>query len=166
MAKDNKILKALCEYGENDLPVDIIKGYLVDNDYSFDMSYDQDFYDETKDLLHYNVLKWCGCGNPEEADRAVLNYLNTLEYEDHYSYQDGGETLTQELHFGKTMDIREIYGGLNAPLLLCLMYVLDAAELTEHGSSVYGAWLTTKGLIFRICLRKFFEEYDKENEEE
>lgn len=37
-------------------------------------------------------------------------------------------------------------------LLLCLAYALDAAEFTEHGSSINRAWITDKGEVFLSTL--------------
>lgn len=64
-------------------------------------------------------LGWCGCGNPEDIDLAMLAYL------------DSG-----------TPDILALPEGLAE---LMLAYIADDLGWTEHGGSVYGAWLTDDG---------------------
>lgn len=55
-----------------------------------------------------------------------------------------------EIHFGVT----SIY---NNPLLLCLAYTMDAAEFTEHGTGIGGAWLSDRGKIYLWLLNKMKE---------
>ena len=49
-------------------------------------------------------------------------------------------------------------------LLLCLAYTLDAAELTEHGSSIGGAWLTEEGRMFLWLLEQNEELKENQND--
>ena len=39
-------------------------------------------------------------------------------------------------------------------LLLCFAYAMDAAEFTEHGSSIGGAWITEEGEMFLWLLEQ------------
>lgn len=106
-------------------------------------------YETMKDFLHYEIFKWCGCGMPEEADKAVLTYLESLKY---FSLSNNTTEPT------KTITIEP--GTFEGILWLCLMYTVEVAGLTDHGSSIYGSWLTTKGMAFRIILRRWQDEYD------
>ena len=151
--RDRKIDEILREEGEEGITADDIYNYVKSlADGSFYYGEPEECFDEEskitkmQEYFHYDLMGWCGCGCPENADRAVLTYMETLNY---------GEIK-------KTKDIHDIYEGLHDPLLLCLMYTLDEKGLTEHGSSVYGAWLTTKGYVFRLVLKRFFEYYDSE----
>lgn len=63
---------------------------------------------------------WCSCGSPEIIVKAMGSYLNLF------------------LETGYTPRIYTTEG-------LLLAYWADACDLTEHGGSVYGAWLSDKG---------------------
>jgi hypothetical protein len=96
----------------------------------------------TRPELRVFLQEWfCGCGDPEAAAQALLSLLkNPSLYRNEYFYQtvlpDPG---TRYL----------------------LLYILDRFELTEHGSSIYGAWLTEKGKAVRDALAR--EESDNFN---
>lgn len=104
-------------------------------------------HEALKEYFRYERLKWCGCGIPEIALEQVRKFL------DAYKDFDNRRTKLKE-YFG----VEYIYDN---PLLLCLAYTLDAAELTEHGSSVGGAWLTKDGEDFLYCM-----ETEEQTEEE
>lgn len=74
--------------------------------------------------------KFCGCGSPEEIDEALVDYLSGL---DHESWDD--RPSLQEQY--------DRCGGQRA-FLFCA-YVSDALGWTEHGGSIYGAWLEPAG---------------------
>lgn len=65
-------------------------------------------------------LGWCGCGDPDAIDALMLTYL---------SEQPGWEHAPTQGN-----DVR-----------LLLAYIADDLAWTEHGSSVFGAWLTDDG---------------------
>jgi hypothetical protein len=81
---------------------------------------------------------FCGCGSPEAASAALLRLLRLHPLYDHRAEfkawvpDDGIEYL--------------------------LLYALDRWELTEHGGSAGGAWLTPKGEAVRDALTR--EEAD------
>lgn len=162
---DLVIENILVQQGENGITEKEIKDYIIstvdDIDYRTSYFYENcedSFYESCRNILHYEILKWCGCGRPEEADLAILDYLNCLYYAC-YGYESNNCVLCSKSYDEHGVkDIRSIYGGLDDVLLLCLMYTMDAAGLTDHGSSIYGAWLTTKGYVFRLCLRRWKEE--------
>lgn len=124
------------------------------------LSYD-DIYEELYKTFRYEVLNWCGCGSPEEADKEVIKYLNlidipwkneSLPFNEKYS---NSKKLCQE-YFG----CETIYDN---PLLLCLAYTMDAAGFSEHGSGIGGAWITGRGKIYRYAIQKHLK--NKEDEE-
>ena len=99
----------------------------------------------------FNKLNWCGCGHPHTAYVAVSKLL--------YWYQDTRKLDNRLQILADSFNIEDCNNGL----LLCLMYILDAAGFTEHGSSIYGAWLTDEGKMLFLVLqehkRLFPEEY-------
>jgi len=86
----------------------------------------EDLYDVVK-YYYYDKLGWCGCGNPEVAILEVAKLL---------------ESFKTDVNL------------LKDPLSLCLAYELDRAGFTEHGSSVYGSWLTDDGRYFLWAIRE------------
>lgn len=86
---------------------------------------------ENQDLIH--ELGICGCGIPEEAYQAVLDMLKRAED------RKNGKLILDN----------------NNPHELFMAYILDHLGLLEHGSSIYGAWLTDKGKKMLEALEKF-----------
>lgn len=62
----------------------------------------------------------CGCGRPYHCWEALHSYL-------------------------KIKTSKEFYTNTDDPYYLFFMYVLSSLKLTEHGTSIYGAWITDKG---------------------
>lgn len=78
--------------------------------------------EELNSFLDAGLLShWCGCGMPEEIDKAMLTYLSS-----------GTHPYPNILKINNTTD------------LFCA-YIADSLGWTEHGGSVYGAWLTEEG---------------------
>lgn len=94
----------------------------------------------------YEKLNYCGCGCPDDAMRTIANYLEVASIRDLEASKK-----KQEEYFGDQKD---------SDLYLCLMYAMDAAGFTEHGSSVYGAWPEKDGEYFLWAIR----EADKRDE--
>ena len=93
------------------------------------------FYNMTpmNDLIH--ELGICGCGRPEEAYKAVHEMLKRVK--------DRGNIIEPD-----------------EPHVLFMAYTLDHLEFLEHGSSIYGAWLTDKGEELLAALDIFKEKYE------
>lgn len=88
----------------------------------------------TRQELRIFFSDWfCGCGNPEDAAATLLRLLEL-----HPAYEHGKQ-------------LEELVPDTGARYLL--LYSLDRYELTEHGGSVMGAWLTPKGEALRDGLR-------------
>jgi hypothetical protein len=86
------------------------------------------WYDSPEQYMFLDILGGCGCGLSDEiAERAfqVLNYFS-MDHKDRTNSlfsDDNDEALSNEI----------------------LAHWLDSKELIEHGSSIYGSWLTKKG---------------------
>ncbi|MFF8589963.1 hypothetical protein ACF061_00745 [Streptomyces sp. NPDC015220] len=78
--------------------------------------------------IFYEDLGICGCGNPEDVYVLVRDLLALCPL-----YENDGWRLAEAL----------TGGGAAQQIALSL---LDTAELTEHGSTINGSWLTTKGV--------------------
>jgi hypothetical protein len=128
---------------------DIIK-YLKKKDPDFEKMWSYESDDITAIIKYYysQQLNWCGCGCPCDALRTIAKYLRALKEED----PDKRAKIFQE-SFG----CDRIYKN---DLLLCLAYALDAAEFTEHGSSILWPWLTVDGEYFLYVI----EEAEKNGE--
>jgi len=74
-----------------------------------------------KDDLPQGIVEFdellCGCGQPQICWDALYSYLQRTKF----------------------------YCNTENPFELFFMYVVDHLKLTEHGTSIYGAWLTQKG---------------------
>ena len=80
----------------------------------------------TREELRVVLGEWfCGCGCPEDACAALLRMLRLHPMYEHW--QEFAEWVPDD-------GIRYL-----------LLYQLDRLELTEHGGSVDGGWLTDKG---------------------
>jgi len=85
-------------------------------------------YDNKKEAIYFAEIGLCGCGNPEDVHKFLLDCMkatdgNIIDYKKVSKLiSDNPDTVTQfVLHF------------------------LDSISFTEHGSSVYGSWLTDLG---------------------
>jgi hypothetical protein len=83
-------------------------------------------------------LKFCACGDPERIVELIRNYL---------SYVD--EIMGADTHgsdWATWWKARREHWELDDDdLYLVIAYIADALGFTEHGGSIYGAWLTDKG---------------------
>lgn len=80
------------------------------------------------------VLPFCGCASPEDAADALRNILHLFPLHSH-----GGRDRLMALFASE-----EVY--------MLFLYLLDRHELTEHGGTVEGSWLTEKGVAVRDAL--------------
>lgn len=93
-------------------------------------------------FFRYEVLKWCGCGDLEQTETVVKNYLSCAN-----SYDDSDDDLAI-----KKEQLEELFGCSDISendLLMCLVYTLDSCELIEHAYSIYSSYLTSLG---EMCL--------------
>ena len=81
----------------------------------------QEITDEPIEDEVMRELGLCGCGDPWTFVRQLAEYLKNVR------------------------DRVPMYEGENLEKFIAYMYLCDDRGLTEHGSSVLGAWLTDKG---------------------
>lgn len=94
------------------------------------------------DFFYSERLHWCRCGPPILTRNVICSYLNVISVD---------EITQKHTAMMKEFGCETIYDN---SLLLCLAYVLDAAGITEHGSSVANAWPTEDGEVFRFLLNE------------
>jgi hypothetical protein len=95
----------------------------------------------TREELRVFLQGWfCGCGNPDDAAKTLHDVLAAHVARDR-------DTLTALL---PDVGVRHL-----------LLYTLDHFGLTEHGSSVEGAWLTDKGTrVFEALVREAPDNFE------
>lgn len=92
-------------------------------------SKDEVWYPDFKSYLFTDCLGGCGCGNSDELAKDVLKVFLAIATKD----------SSHEL----------IYSDKYHELIA---HMLDSAGITEHGSSVGGSWLSSKG-------KEVYQEY-------
>lgn len=105
---------------------------------------DEDFI---KDFFIY-VFNFCGCGCLQLSARFIKEVLNCFEEE---------EGLSSPY---LNLDKLEEYTN-NKGITDFILHFLDSYGITEHGSSVYGSWLTIEG----EKLKEYLNEAIKDEEE-
>lgn len=83
---------------------------------------------------------FCGCGCLSMSIKFVRDILNCYEDEEGL----GAPYLNLD-------NAKEVCGNDN--ITDFMLHWLDTVELTDHGSSVYGSWLTNKGKALRDYLK-------------
>lgn len=140
-----------------------IRNYIVENYKDSCLAYndrhgimsDEELLTECEDFFYYEVLKWCGCGDPALAKRCVRDYMNII-----FSWQKDTKFDVQK-SLNDRFGVEVVYDN---ELLLCLAYALSAADLTEHGTSIGFSWLTDEGQMF-LSLLNMDEELSGDNDE-
>lgn len=123
---------------ENDLPVPEVykyeprfnRWYLWENylDEAFELGdYEGLCHNDDESVLQCGVLGCCGCGTPEDNLRYIAKGLA------HFT-EDGvrAEYITE-------------WNDFSNEEATFFLYMMDVLGVTEHGSSIYGSWLTEKG---------------------
>jgi hypothetical protein len=78
-------------------------------------------------VLHSDMPS-CGCGDPEAADRLVIDLL----------------TVFANRAPGRAQRVQELIGGTDGTQQIVLA-AIDHAGLIDHGTSVWSSWLTERG---------------------
>ena len=94
----------------------------------------------------HGFLNFCGCGCGVRVSGLIRSFLDCFE-----SY-DG--TL-----FDSDIYEKKFPGRTETEMEFMLKWV-DSLGMSEHGTSVYGSWLTDKGIAFRELLRKMDISYE------
>lgn len=93
---------------------------------------------ETQQEAMYSSLGLCGCGSPEEVHELIVSSLAAFDRDSlGYKCETSGVKLIEELVKSKPDVAAEF-----------IAHFLSKEELTEHGGSVYGSWLTERGKQF------------------
>ncbi len=82
------------------------------------------------------VFDFCGCGYLLDGTGVFLKQVLNA-FDDDYLSLDKIEDVCKT---DKIVDFT--------------LHFLDANELTDHGTSIYGSWLTEKGIALRECLNE------------
>ena len=115
-----------------------------------------DLQKECENFFYFEKLQWCGCGSPEMVKREILKYFSLLEWWHNIPLNDDYHKNYYKYYKELENKYEDAFGVINVycnPLLLAFAYTMDAAGLTEHGSSILGAWLTDEGKMFLSLLR-------------
>jgi hypothetical protein len=103
---------------------------------------DMDYHTE-EDLIMSGMLGFCGCGNPDNCLKYILDVLTHIDKSIKGMPNEEWHKQRQELFQG------------NEGAMYFIYYVLDEKEFTEHGGSVPG-WLTEKGQHLKTLLEEYF----------
>lgn len=100
-------------------------------------------------------LGFCACGNPEALVDVIRDYLRLLRDKwDSKWFADGDikafvEGMGDRAHWSRFeawfLQRREHYDLDNDDLFMLVAYIADRLGFTEHGLSIFGAWLTDEG---------------------
>lgn len=90
--------------------------------------------------FYCNELNWCSCGNPESVLEYMRDVLSAIHKRSRINHGCENTWIedTESIKLILLLKQKEELG-------LSYMYMLDAIGLLEHGSSIYGSWLSPKG---------------------
>ena len=104
-------------------------------------------YDDPLDAFHTGVLGFCGCGDPEATTDDILDYLRLLKKRHDDNTEPGNRWPNGSAAWSGNTDA--IHARFPDERYLHLIeYVADAVDLTEHGGSCAGGWLTDGGELW------------------
>lgn len=89
------------------------------------------YHEDATDYYQVKEFGFCGCYMPTENLKLIRDGLNHLKTRSEYEYE---EQIKRAV---------EIFG--NESSYAFFLYWVDKEELTEHGGSVWGSWLSEKG---------------------
>lgn len=98
--------------------------------------------------IFFDDFGFCGCGSPESAAEYLLAGLAALKARSDSDWSDAAQDECNKF-FPEY--------GRKAPEVFSL-YLLDKAELIEHGGSISGSWLTEKGIEFLKAAKHYGTE--------
>jgi hypothetical protein len=99
---------------------------------------------------------FCGCGNVSGALKLLYNVLLQLSKRNDYSDQRDKSWDDSVLEIKRLLRYVDDCSFDNE-MYWTYFYFLDQMELTEHGGSVNGCWLTPKGLDVLNILKEYFK---------
>lgn len=128
---------------------DKIKTDAFDRSEGIITSDDEDFLE----TFIVEVFNFCGCGCLMSMSVRFLNdILNCYHKEE------------EEKDLSPYLNLKEAKKVCKEDDNICdfMLHFLDSHELTEHGSSVYGSWLTDKGIALKSALNEYFANKGEE----
>lgn len=110
--------------------------------------------DEIFDDIYYDEIGMCGCGQPHDVQVLLFELMqNHKNYNDNLISYEEMAAIRKSIIINTDSDI----------IFEFIFHVLDNAELLEHGTSIYSAWLTDKGNdFFNILKRQVTTEDENE----
>ena len=105
-------------------------------------------------LTVWREWKFCGCGNPETVLSMVKDCLRATRdrWDVVRQYDDWNDLCSA------AMDTERAKYPSDEASALMVRYLMASNDLTEHGGSVFGAWLSDKGFELLEFLEKTPED--------
>ena len=103
-------------------------------------------FDYCYEVFVYGFLNFCGCGCGVRVSGLIRTFLDCFESFD-------GTLFDSDIY-------KEKFPGRTETEMEFMLKWVDSLGLSEHGTSVYGSWLTDKGIAFRELLRKLDISYE------
>ncbi len=101
-------------------------------------------YDTPQAAFYFGVLNFCVCGVPEEVLEHLRDVLRILDARSRESRAQNPRPKYEDSAWAKrTEELDKLLG--DGMLYWLTLYWLDSLDLTEHGSTVSGSWLTPEG---------------------
>lgn len=131
--------------------IEIFKDNLDESFYCDDYWNTQDD-DEFLESFIVEIFGFCSCGCLMSMGVRFLNDILNC-----YHKEEEEKDLSPYLHFEEAMKVCKEDDNI------CdfILHFLDSCELTEHGSSVYGSWLTDKGIVLKSALNEYFTDKEE-----
>lgn len=122
--------------------------------------------EDTVDFFSYEVIGLCECGCINTTIKSIRNYLSILndwsnDIKNSKCLWKDNSPISNRKH--KMKELFGVEDSCDDPLVQYLAYTIDTIGLSEHGSSISGAWITDLG---RMCLYVFNLYLESEDSEE
>jgi hypothetical protein len=96
------------------------------------IGHDDCHYDSKAEAMYFGQLELCGCGNPDDVHRLIIECSKMFEGDKKKGIDGIMELVKSEPKVASEF----------------IAHFLEQKNLTEHGGSVYGSWLTDRGKQF------------------
>ncbi|HBF7899059.1 hypothetical protein KLL36_11800 [Clostridioides difficile] len=99
----------------------------------------------SKMILHlrYEIMDFCGCGSPEDISFMIKGVLTTIQNkEKNCNLEYTERCYIFEIEFN---NVCGIIGSKNNLIQEFILNALNSYGLLEHGSSIWGSWLSDYG---------------------
>lgn len=111
---------------------------------------ENDSIDDEEFIKHFfsYVFNFCGCGSLGLSAEFIKDVLDCYEEEEDW--------CSPHLKLDKL----DSYTN-NKGITDFILHFLDVYSITEHGSSVYGSWLTLEGQKLKECLNEIIKDEEE-----